>query len=235
MVNQNWPHDKSGTTGKLQVNAMFRLTAGRRLYLKEDKTTGKFPSPSSTSQNSVIRKFSGRKWRKAIPYKEFPSTLPVAKFTPHDVELTMSLDDPLSTNVDIAKTVVREVRTQVPPEIFDLSKIVCGTYLDPRLLVLRGVSGSALLFTRSCEWKSAVDKRFILFIGSVVPFDFVWYLLIKIFWLFLGKIDELNCVNAKLLITFKTSEYTIWNTHYMKLALIKVNRLIPKSLVHLCF
>ncbi|CBI23141.3 probable plastid-lipid-associated protein 14, chloroplastic [Vitis vinifera] len=151
MVNQNWPHDKSGTTGKLQVNAMFRLTAGRRLYLKEDKTTGKFPSPSSTSQNSVIRKFSGRKWRKAIPFKEFPSTLPVAKFTPHDVELTMSLDDPLSTNVDIAKTVVREVRTQVPPEIFDLSKIVCGTYLDPRLLVLRGVSGSALLFTRSCE------------------------------------------------------------------------------------
>lgn len=151
MVNQNWPHDKSGTTGKLQVNAMFRLTAGRRLYLKEDKTTGKFPSPSSTSQNSVIRKFSGRKWRKAIPYKEFPSTLPVAKFTPHDVELTMSLDDPLSTNVDIAKTVVREVRTQVPPEIFDLSKIVCGTYLDPRLLVLRGVSGSALLFTKSCE------------------------------------------------------------------------------------
>lgn len=151
MVNQNWPHDKSGTTGKLQVNAMFRLTAGRRLYLKEDKTTGKFPSPSSTSQNSVIRKFSGRKWRKVIPFKEFPSTLPVAKFTPHDVELTMSLDDPLSTNVDIAKTVVREVRTQVPPEIFDLSKIVCGTYLDPRLLVLRGVSGSALLFTRSCE------------------------------------------------------------------------------------
>lgn len=151
MVNQSWPHDKSGTTGKLQVNAMFRLTAGRRLYLKEDKTTGKFPSPSSTSQNSVIRKFSGRKWRKAIPFKEFPSSLPVAKLTPHDVELTMSLDDPLSTNVDIAKTVVREVRTQVPPEIFDLSKIVCGTYLDPRLLVLRGVSGSALLFTRSCE------------------------------------------------------------------------------------
>ncbi|RVW33865.1 putative plastid-lipid-associated protein 14, chloroplastic [Vitis vinifera] len=69
MVNQNWPHDKSGTTGKLQVNAMFRLTAGRRLYLKEDKTTGKFPSPSSTSQNSVIRKFSGRKWRKAIPLR----------------------------------------------------------------------------------------------------------------------------------------------------------------------
>lgn len=151
MVNQSWPHDKSGTTGKLQVNAMFRLTAGRRLYLKEDKTTGKFPSPSSTSQNSVIRKFSGRKWRKAIPFKEFPSSLPVAKLTPHDVELTMSLDDPLSTNVDIAKTVVREVRTQVPPEIFDLSKIVCGTYFDPRLLVLRGVSGSALLFTRSCE------------------------------------------------------------------------------------
>lgn len=151
IVNQNWPHDKSGTSGELQVNAMFRLTAGRRLYFKQDKTTGKFPSPSSSSQDSVIQKLSGSQWTKTVPFKDFPTSIPVAKLTPNDVEMTMRLDDPLSTNVETARNVIQEIRTQIPPEIFDLSKIVCGTYLDPRLLVLRGVNGSALLFTRSCE------------------------------------------------------------------------------------
>ncbi|KAI5561847.1 hypothetical protein BDE02_15G014500 [Populus trichocarpa] len=36
-----WPHDKSGITGKLEVNSLFRLTSGRRLYLKEEKTSEK--------------------------------------------------------------------------------------------------------------------------------------------------------------------------------------------------
>jgi len=37
----DWPHDKSGITGKLEVNSLFRLTSGRRLYLKEEKTSEK--------------------------------------------------------------------------------------------------------------------------------------------------------------------------------------------------
>ncbi|TKY74104.1 plastid-lipid-associated protein 14 [Spatholobus suberectus] len=61
----------------------------------------------------------------------------------------MNLDDPLNRNIDTARNVLQELRTQIPPEMFDLSKLVCGTYVDSRLLVLRGVNGSALLFTRS--------------------------------------------------------------------------------------
>ncbi|BAS73497.1 Os01g0655500, partial [Oryza sativa Japonica Group] len=52
-------------------------------------------------------------------------------------------------NVSSAQKVLQEIRTQTPPEMFDLSKIVCGTYVDARLMILRGVNGSALFFTRS--------------------------------------------------------------------------------------
>ncbi|KAK9293233.1 hypothetical protein L1049_021223 [Liquidambar formosana] len=150
MIGQDWPHDKAGIVGKLQVNSSFRLTAGRRQYLKEEKAKGKSPSGPSKSQDSAVQKFSGKKWRKAIPFKEFPSSLPVAKLVSSDIELTMNLGDPLGQKVDSARDVVQEVRTQVPPEMFDVSRLVCGTYVDARLLVLRGVNGSALLFTRSC-------------------------------------------------------------------------------------
>lgn len=149
MVGQNWPHNKTGVNGKLEVNSLFRLAAGRRLYIKEKKTTGKF-SPGQSTEDSLAQKLSGRKWRKAVPFKELPTSLSVAKLTSSDIEVTLNLDEPLSKNIDIAKLVVQEVRTQVPPEMFDLSELVCGTYVDPRLLVLRGVNGSALLFTRSC-------------------------------------------------------------------------------------
>lgn len=149
MIGQNWPHNKTGVNGTLEVNSLFRLAAGRRLYIKEENTTGKFSAGLST-QDSLAQKLSGRKWRKAIPLKEVPTSLSVAKLISSDIEVTMNLDSPLNKNIDIAKKVVQEVRTQVPPEMFDLSKLVCGTYVDPRLLVLRGVNGSALLFTRSC-------------------------------------------------------------------------------------
>uniref|UniRef100_A0A5B7BKQ6 Protein kinase domain-containing protein n=1 Tax=Davidia involucrata TaxID=16924 RepID=A0A5B7BKQ6_DAVIN len=150
LIGRDWPHDKAGVIGKLQVNSHFRLTAGRRQYLKEENAASNFSSAPSNTQDSVIKKLSGKKWRKVIPFKEFPSSLPVAKFFSTDIEVTMSLDDPLGKNVDSAQNVVREVRTQVPPEMFDLSKLVCGTYVDSRLLVLHGVNGSALFFTRSC-------------------------------------------------------------------------------------
>ncbi|KAF5451048.1 hypothetical protein F2P56_031347 [Juglans regia] len=155
MIGRVWPHDKTGIIGKLQVDSLFRLTAGRRLYLKEEKTKGNFTMGPSNVQDSLAKKLAGRKWRKAIPFKEFPSSLPVAKLASGDVEVIMNLGDPLNQDVDTARNIVQEVRTLLPPEMFDLSKLVCGTYVDSRLLVLRGVNGSALLFTRSCVDESS--------------------------------------------------------------------------------
>ncbi|XP_019416802.1 PREDICTED: probable plastid-lipid-associated protein 14, chloroplastic isoform X1 [Lupinus angustifolius] len=150
MTGQDWPHNKAGKNGRLQVNSSFSLTAGRRLYLKQDKTTEqKFYLGSSSSEEALAQKFTGKKWRKITPFKEFPSSLPAAKLASSDIDVTMSFDDPLNGDIGMAKNVLQELRTQIPPEIFDLSKLVCGTYVDSRLLVLRGVNGSALLFSRS--------------------------------------------------------------------------------------
>ncbi|KAK7317139.1 hypothetical protein RJT34_01116 [Clitoria ternatea] len=149
MVGQDWPHDKAGTTGKLQVNSSFTLKAGKRLYVKQDKTTDKFFFSQYSNVDALAQEFTGKKWGKITPFKEFPSSLPAAKLASSDIDVSMNLDDPLNRNVDTARNVLQELRTQIPPEIFDLSKLVCGTYVDSRLLVLRGVNGSALLFTRS--------------------------------------------------------------------------------------
>ncbi|KAK4384857.1 putative plastid-lipid-associated protein 14, chloroplastic [Sesamum angolense] len=145
LLGQDWAHDKAGTGGKLQVKSLFKLTAGRRLYIKEESTT-RINSASPDVRDSILEKLTNKKWRKIIPIKEFPSSLPVAKLVSGDVEIAMSLDEPLTRDVETAKNVIREVRMQVPPELFDLSKIVCGTYLDSRLVVLRSVNSSALLF-----------------------------------------------------------------------------------------
>lgn len=155
VIGRDWPHDKSGVNGALQTDTCFTLRAGRRVYLTEETTTTttttKLPSSSTQdSQASVQKRLSSNQWRKVVPIKEFPSSLPVAKLISGDIEVAMSLDDPLVRNVEMAQKVVQEVRVQVPPEIFDPSKLVCGTYVDSRLLVLRSVNGSALLFTRSC-------------------------------------------------------------------------------------
>ncbi|XP_027903929.1 probable plastid-lipid-associated protein 14, chloroplastic isoform X2 [Vigna unguiculata] len=149
MIGQDWPLDKAGKSGRLRVNSSFTLRAGRRLYLNHDKTTEKFFFGPSSNVEALAQKFKGKKWSKIIPFKEFPSSLPAAKLASGDIDVTMNLDDPLDQNIDTAKSVLQELRTQIPPEVFDLSKLVCGTYVDSRLLVLRGVNGSALLFTRS--------------------------------------------------------------------------------------
>ncbi|KAK7410708.1 hypothetical protein VNO78_01712 [Psophocarpus tetragonolobus] len=149
MTDQDWPHDKAGKSGRLQVNSSFALRAGRRLYLNKDKTTEKFFFGPSSNVEALAQKFKAKKWRKIVPFKEFPSSLPAAKLASGDIDVTMNLDDPLIGNIDTARNILHELRTQIPPEIFDLSKLVCGTYVDSRLLVLRGVNGSALLFTRS--------------------------------------------------------------------------------------
>ncbi|XP_022736046.1 probable plastid-lipid-associated protein 14, chloroplastic isoform X2 [Durio zibethinus] len=153
ILGHDWPHDKRGTKGKLQVNSLSSLRAGRRLYLKDKPAEG-FSLRQSNSEESIVEKLSSRKWRKAIPFKELPSSLPVAKLLPDDIEVSMSFDDPLKQGVDVARNIVQEIRTQIPPEMFELSNLVCGTYVDSRMLVLRGVNGSALIFTRSCANES---------------------------------------------------------------------------------
>ncbi|KAF5185570.1 Obp3-responsive protein [Thalictrum thalictroides] len=149
MVGANWPHEKTGITGRLQVSSLFRLTAGRRLYLKEENVGRKHLGATRGSQDLISKK-SSKMWRRAGVYKDPPSSLPVAKLASGEIEVTMSLDDSSLQNVSMAQNVIKEIRTQIPPEMFDLSKLVCGTYADLRLLILRGVNGSALFFTRSC-------------------------------------------------------------------------------------
>lgn len=140
LTGKDWPHNKVGVAGKLQITSYFRLTAGKRLYLREEKGTENLPS--------VIKKLSGNKWRKALRHRELPSSLAVAKLVSGDIDVTLAIHEPLSKDMEAAKVVVNEVRMQIPPEIFDLSKIVCGTYVDSRMMVLRSVNGSALLFSR---------------------------------------------------------------------------------------
>lgn len=149
MLGRDWAHDKAGTSGKFQVLSVSKLRAGRRLYIKEESINRSPHSHSPDIQDSIMEKLSSKKWRKIMPIKKLPSSLPVAKLVPGDIEMKMSLDEPLSRDVKMAQNVIREVQMQIPPEVFDLSNIVCGTYVDPRLLVLRSVNGSALLLTRS--------------------------------------------------------------------------------------
>lgn len=146
---ENWPHEKSGTGGRLQISSLSKLRAGKRLYIKEEKATKIGPTTPDLSE-TILEKLPSKKWRKIIPMKEFPSSLPVAKLVSSDVDIAMRLDKP-TTDVETAQNVIREVRMQVPPELFDPSKIVCGTYVDSRLLVVRSVNGSALLFTRAVD------------------------------------------------------------------------------------
>ncbi|KAM0938473.1 putative non-specific serine/threonine protein kinase [Dioscorea sansibarensis] len=143
MPGQQWPHDKSGDLGNLQVKSSLRLAFGRRLYLREEDIESK----TLSSQEFVARRTYGKKWKKGKA-KEPPFSLPAAKLVFGDIDVSVILGSSQS-NVDVAQRVIQEVRTQIPPEMFDVSKLVCGTYVDSRMMVLRGVSGSALLFARS--------------------------------------------------------------------------------------
>eukprot|EP00268_Persea_americana_P026448 TRINITY_DN2588_c0_g1_i2.p1 TRINITY_DN2588_c0_g1~~TRINITY_DN2588_c0_g1_i2.p1 ORF type:complete len:423 (-),score=74.59 TRINITY_DN2588_c0_g1_i2:270-1352(-) len=149
ILGAKWPHNKAGVGGKLDISSSLGILPGKRLYLKEEIDGEKHRLEMSNSQESIARKLSVRKWRRASPFKELPSSLPVAKLVSGEIEVTMHIDSPALQEVRIAGNVLQEVRTQVPPEMFDLSKLVCGTYLDSRLLVLRAVDGSALLLTRT--------------------------------------------------------------------------------------
>lgn len=151
MAEQAWPHEKTGVAGSLRTSSFVKLRAGKRLYVEEEENTGGGSFTQASTLSSLGQKLSGKRWRKAVPFNEIPSSLPVAKLVSGDVEMTMNLTGPLSGDVDAARRVLQEVRLQVPPEMFDVSKMVCGTCIDSRLLVLRSVNGSALLFTRACK------------------------------------------------------------------------------------
>ncbi|XP_076904916.1 putative plastid-lipid-associated protein 14, chloroplastic [Bidens hawaiensis] len=140
LVGKDWPHNKTGIDGNLVVKSAFRLTSGKRLYIKDQN--------KNSAQDTAIKKLSGNKWRKVLHHREVPSSLPVVKLVSGDIDVALQLNDPLSKDIEAAQSVVNEVRVQIPPEMFDLSKIVCGTYIDSRMMVLRSVNGSALLFTR---------------------------------------------------------------------------------------
>ncbi|CAA7408660.1 unnamed protein product [Spirodela intermedia] len=140
MAMNQWPHDKSGVSGRLRaVPSSFDLSQGRRLFMDE----------AAAQEESAARELLERKWKKMGSGRRIPLSLPAAKFVAGDVDVELTFDSSLPS-VDLAKGVLREVRIQIPPAMFDLSRIVCGTYLDARLLVLRVIDGSALLFARSC-------------------------------------------------------------------------------------
>jgi len=141
MPESNWPHDKSGTEGVLSVTTSARIAAGR-IYINEQDSK---ESRAASSRSS--RRYNRGKWRTASKMKELPASLPSVNIAMDEVDVSMSCNSTL--NVNSAQKVLQEIRTQTPPEMFDLSKIVCGTYIDARLMVLRGVNGSALLFVRS--------------------------------------------------------------------------------------
>ncbi|KAF7029989.1 hypothetical protein CFC21_041613 [Triticum aestivum] len=141
MPESDWPHDKSGTEGNLSITTSARITPGRIYTNAED---GKESSSRITSS-----RYLGGKWGKAAKMKELPASLPTASVNVDEDEVDVSMSCGSTLNVKSARNVLQEVRTQTPPEMFDLSKIVCGTYIDSRLMVLRGVNGSALLFVRS--------------------------------------------------------------------------------------
>ncbi|KAI3725616.1 hypothetical protein L1987_65407 [Smallanthus sonchifolius] len=156
LAGKDWPHNKIGIDGKLVVNCTFKLTSGQRHYIKDrdENDTQNLPAIATNAEQSAIKKLSGKKWRKAFHQRELPSSLPVVKLVSGDIDVTLVLNEPLSKDTEAAQSVVNEVRVQIPPEMFDLSKIVCGTYIDSRMMVLRSVNGSALLFTRACSIES---------------------------------------------------------------------------------
>uniref|UniRef100_A0A0E0C5I0 Protein kinase domain-containing protein n=1 Tax=Oryza meridionalis TaxID=40149 RepID=A0A0E0C5I0_9ORYZ len=141
MAESDWPHDKSGSEGTLSVTSSARIATGRIYIHEQDGNDSRVASSRSS------RRYLRGKWRKVSKMKELPASLPTVNITMDEQDVSMSCNSTL--NVSSAQKVLQEIRTQTPPEMFDLSKIVCGTYVDARLMILRGVNGSALFFTRS--------------------------------------------------------------------------------------
>lgn len=149
----NWLPNKSGTRGTLEVICTdVSIRKGERSYHSEFQTEVEgTQSISATLVENFYNQIKGRGFdypRETKFQETVPASLPVVRLDLGEIDVTMELDYVGKDSSFPLKT-LREVRIQIPPESFDLSSIVCGTYIDSRLLVLRGVSGAALFFLRS--------------------------------------------------------------------------------------
>ncbi|EFJ18338.1 hypothetical protein SELMODRAFT_113218 [Selaginella moellendorffii] len=144
----NWPHDKSGNSGRIQINATnIQLRQGERLYQTDTEVIDQSPALERLREveSSATRK------RKGLGHflpKDAPKSLPIIRLDVDEFDIGMELEEALP-DADLARRIVQEVRLQLPKEIFAVSKLACATYVDSRLLVLRGITGAALLFIRS--------------------------------------------------------------------------------------
>lgn len=153
----DWMLDKRGTQGKFEVTSSnVCLQKGERSYTTDLSIV---EDSSESSAARLMEAFYNQIKSKGFDYpregKFFqsisaaaPSTLPVVRLSIEDIDMTMELDY-AGPDSSYPMRSLDELRVQIPPESFDIAKIVCGTYIDARLLVLRGVSGAALFFIRS--------------------------------------------------------------------------------------
>jgi hypothetical protein len=160
----NWSAEKTGPKGKFNVCAhTVALSEDTRLYQTDGEGSDKaalYPKQRSinhtqnhpishpTSQEIGRRADGSLRFRKQVIPDETPASMPVIRLDVHeDLEMSMELD--MKGISALPKKVLQEVQLQIPREMFDLTSLVCATYIDSRLLILRGVSGAALLFIRS--------------------------------------------------------------------------------------
>ncbi|MCO5549305.1 hypothetical protein L7F22_002773 [Adiantum nelumboides] len=154
----DWLPDKRGTQGKFGVtSSKLSLQRGERSYTTDFQT--EVDDVRETSAARFVEGFYNQVRNRGYDYPRetnffratspaAPPTLSVVRFDIDDLEMTMEVDY-RGPDASYPMRSLDELRVQIPPESFDLSKIVCGTYIDARLLVLRGVSGAALFFVRT--------------------------------------------------------------------------------------
>ncbi|KAL2634677.1 hypothetical protein R1flu_006156 [Riccia fluitans] len=142
----NWPQDKKGMKGSLNVHSSnVSVYDGERVYPDEEKGS-EYDTPGVKSVENFST--SRRRFRRMLPDEPVPA-MPVVRFGHSeeiDIRLNLAVDMKDRT---LPQRVIREVRIAVPPEMFDISKLVCGTYVDSRLMIVRTVTGTACLFIRS--------------------------------------------------------------------------------------
>eukprot|EP00249_Psilotum_nudum_P022380 c28493_g1_i3 orf=307-2301(-) len=152
----DWAPNKIGMTGCLQiVSSSINISSGERSYttgiqMESDGQNKLFHKLVNLveSSNQQGRKDSGiKRLRKVLPATP-PLVMPVIRFNHQDCDVSLKLDD-TGSEPTFPIRVLQELRIQIPPETFDISGIICGTYIDARLLVLRGISGAAFLLVRS--------------------------------------------------------------------------------------
>jgi hypothetical protein len=159
MSADQWPHDKTGVKAILKViSPAVSLTDGHRLYISEPQaeenqsSTSRIPREVTDKVQDIERGKSSRnagRSRQILPDEPGPASMPIVRLLSKD-ELDFQLElDQSGVGVGFPQRALNELRHQIPKEMFDVSELVCATYIDSRLMVLRGVSGSACLFTRS--------------------------------------------------------------------------------------